>query len=228
MSFWSNSLVRKGRILNRFLLLSSVSKMTHIVGEMLMALQNFILTHAHTQWNPSSERCHDRYPLTYPFGMSESSLFPGSFSVCCLILSSKPAASAPWYWSTRTRFLKNRNVGVAEMLLAAAVAWEKESWFCKISLASSRPRLKQTVDLKLCWINSRAASCFSILYQHLPGDLCLSYISVSTSLSVAFIQSATPAKTGNLYFWSKANLPATFTFFSSQTSVSILMPNNGW
>lgn len=65
-----------------------------------------------------------RRGLTYPFGMSESSLFPGSFSVCCLIFSSRPAASAPWYWSTRTLFLKNKKVGVAEMLLAAAVAWE--------------------------------------------------------------------------------------------------------
>lgn len=62
--------------------------------------------------------------LTYPLGMSESSLLPGSFSTCCLILSSRPEASAPWYWSTRTLFRKNRNVGVAEMLLAAAVPFE--------------------------------------------------------------------------------------------------------
>lgn len=73
-----------------------------------------------------TQSCRERCPLTYPLGMSESSPFPGSFSVRCLIFSSRPAASAPWYWSTFTRFLKNKNVGVAEMLLAAAVAWTTE------------------------------------------------------------------------------------------------------
>lgn len=99
-------------------------------------------------WNPTHIqrkyfRCQDHFPLTYPFGMSESSLFPGSFSVCCFIFSSRPAASAPWYWSTRTRFLKNKNVGVAGMLLAAAVAWEREEErFCEISFVSWKPCLK--------------------------------------------------------------------------------------
>lgn len=54
-----------------------------------------------------------------------SSLLPGSFSRCCLILSSSPTASAPWYWSMRTLLRKNRNVGVAEMLLVAAVPCEQ-------------------------------------------------------------------------------------------------------
>ena len=102
-------------------------------------------------WGPSEEEAdntQDLYSLftslwgliqqtlTYPFGMSESSLFPGSFSVCCLILSSRPEASAPWYWSTRTRFRKNKNVGVAEMLLAAAVAWEKHKRFWEVRTTS--------------------------------------------------------------------------------------------
>lgn len=86
----------------------------------------------------SSAEGYQKYrQLTYPFGMSESSLFPGSFSVCCLIFSSRPAASAPWYWSTLTLFLKNKNVGVAEMLLAAAVAWGKENRFSKMYSVSN-------------------------------------------------------------------------------------------
>lgn len=66
---------------------------------------------------------------TYPLGISVSSLFPGSFSRCCFIFSSKPTASAPWYWSIRTLFRKNRNVGVADILLVAAVPWNAESGY---------------------------------------------------------------------------------------------------
>lgn len=85
--------------------------------------------------------------LTYPLGMSESSLLPGSFSTCCLIFSSRPEASAPWYWSMRTLLRKNKNVGVAEMLLVAAVAWERKEgdWHW-----SHMPNHTHTLDFFIC------------------------------------------------------------------------------
>lgn len=102
--------------------------------------------------------------LTYPLGMSESSLLPGSFSTCCLILSSRPEASAPWYWSTRTLFRKNRNVGVAEMLLAAAVPFETRH------TNNVKPRKKKNTSESWTW---HGQNIFKGKFPHLT---VLSYI----------------------------------------------------